>query len=127
MFRSAACGDALKLTAMKTDIECDWVRFVMSPFGRRVEVSAGLPRRERDLSLYVPFSPGVEGYAWGEKCAGSYELARAILTFTFSGLGSDAEVPEDFVGRFVDEVVSAHDASRRWSVSVMEVLVWLAK
>jgi hypothetical protein len=105
----------------------------MHAFDRRVEVTAGMPRRPRDLQLFVPME-NVSSYAWGTTCEHSRELARAILTFALNhveecpscgtlddGLEGKERPSRNQIDYFLVWVVADRDAGESWSISLTEV------
>lgn len=123
---------------MTNPTECDDIQFLMSPHGRNVTVVWGVPRRPRNLSLFVERDPAISSYMWGTTCAHSYELARSILTFALNHvetcdqcgvadnqLTGTAEPTEEQVLKYVNEVVSLHAIDSTWEVTLAEVREWL--
>jgi hypothetical protein len=102
---------------------------------KRVEVTCGLPPRPRSLELFVA---GGE-YDWGRVCYQSMELARAMLLFCWEhGKSCDScmsRIARSVYGRdpnqvctsFAVDVLAWRAANEDWTMTMKEVLVWLAK
>lgn len=116
---------------------CAEITFFGWPYyDHSVDVLSGLPPRPRPLYLYAQQT---YSYMWGTDCKHTRELAKGVLTFALDHAGAcvacgsrdapllrEGSPTEEAIERFTREILLPKHKDFSWSMTLREVMEWLA-